>query len=459
MTARQEARVGARSKQAETWSYETQRAPHVGEVLKTARERKGVDLSRAERETKIRARHLAALEAGDFDDLPAPVYTKGFLRNYSTYLGLDAEEMLARWRREVDQPRHADTLKVVAPPQPITAPSRGFKLTSGLIVALVLAAVVSGFLGYVGLQLVRFTQNPEISLRGPSVRVLPPGAERVLIVGGAAPSAVVTATGADDLVRTIEATAAGSWTLDLPVTAGQNDFSIFATDAETGRDSEPIQVIATVNVGDITTPGAVATPALPEGASLTAGSPSAEVVLTSPSKGTVAQKGKVKVEGTSDAETVRVSFQWVGKPENKRTAPAPIDLAVTEGVFRGRATLPRGKWQVAVAAQVGGGAPAVSYTSVRSVFEETVMKITAVGGATRVNVAINDDEGKYLIRALQLKAGESRSLSTDRNIVISVGNARAAHLTVDGVDYGRMGKKSESKSWRVDKGDKAKPIR
>ncbi|MEA2025226.1 MAG: helix-turn-helix transcriptional regulator, partial [Chloroflexota bacterium] len=83
MTARQEARAGTRATNGDTWSYETQRAPNVGELLQTARERKGVDLARAERETKIRARHLVALESGDIADLPAPVYAKGFLRNYS----------------------------------------------------------------------------------------------------------------------------------------------------------------------------------------------------------------------------------------------------------------------------------------------------------------------------------------------------------------------------------------
>ena len=178
MTARQEARLGARERAAGQWSYETQRAPKVGELLQTARERKGVDLVRAERETKIRARHLAALESGDFADLPAQVYAKGFLRNYSTYLGLDAEEMLARWRREIDQPTKAEMPRIKPPPQPITAPSRGFKLTGGLFVALVLAAIVFVFVGYVGLQLVRFTQNPEIALNGPSIRQLQPGAER-----------------------------------------------------------------------------------------------------------------------------------------------------------------------------------------------------------------------------------------------------------------------------------------
>ena len=242
--------------------------------------------SRAERETKIRARHLAALESGDVAELPALVYAKGFLRNYSTYLGLDAEEMLARWRREIDQPTSAETPRLKPPPQPITAPDRGLKLTTGLIVALVLATIVFVFVGYIGLQLVRFTQNPEISLNGPSIRQLQPGAERVVLSGGGTPHALVTATGADELFRTTTANDRGDWTLDLPVSKGRNDFTIITTDAETARESEPLQVIATVPVLDVIGSGAEA-PALPDGVDTTnlSGTPSAELVLTAPQEG------------------------------------------------------------------------------------------------------------------------------------------------------------------------------
>src|SRR4051795_7474624 len=78
----------------------TEPLPSLPERLYTAREHKGVDLYRAERDTKIRARYLGALERGDYKELPGAVYTKGFLRNYALYLGLDPEEVLSQWRRE-----------------------------------------------------------------------------------------------------------------------------------------------------------------------------------------------------------------------------------------------------------------------------------------------------------------------------------------------------------------------
>ena len=72
----------------------------LGEVLRTAREAKGVDLTRVERDTKIRERYLSALERGEYRELPGAVYTKGFLRNYGAYLGLDPEYLIDLYRLE-----------------------------------------------------------------------------------------------------------------------------------------------------------------------------------------------------------------------------------------------------------------------------------------------------------------------------------------------------------------------
>jgi cytoskeletal protein RodZ len=454
MTARQEARVGSRATDGARWSYETQRAPHVGEILQTARERKGVDLARAERETKIRARHLAALESGDIADLPALVYAKGFLRNYSTYLGLDAEEMLARWRREIDQPSGAETPRLKPPPQPITSPDRGLKLTTGLIVALVLATVVFAFVGYIGLQLVRFTQNPEISLNGPSIRQLQPGAERVVLSGTGTPNALVTARGTDDTFRTTTANPRGEWTLDLPVAKGRNDFTIITTDAETARESDPLQVIATVPVLDL--PGVVGgeAPALPEGVDTSnlSGTPSAELVLTNPQEGFQSADGRVKVEGTSDAESVVVSLQWLGNLDQERAAPAPLELPVTEGVFRGSLQMPKGRWQLSVAAAIDGGTPAISTVPIRSLADKVVLTVSAVDGFTRLKIVAPDDT--VIAEGIRLEPGQSRTFRVDPEVLLQVGNARAAHVSVDGVDYGAMGKKAEAMTWQILQGQK-----
>lgn len=458
MTARQEARVGTRAAGGQTWSFETQRAPHVGEILLTARERKGVDLSRAERETKIRARHLVALESGEIADLPAPVYAKGFLRNYSTYLGLDADEMLARWRKEIDQPRSADTPSVKPPPQPITAPSRGFKLTSGLIVALVLATIVFAFVGYVGLQLVRFTQNPEISLSGPAIRQLQPGAEFVQLSGAGAAGTQITATGADELVRQTTASDRGQWTLSLPVTKGDNHFTILGTDPETARESAPLKVIASVDVLNTgVVPGDVGL-VLPEGVADTniTGIPSAELTLTQPQPNLRTEDGKVRVVGTTDAEDVVVSFQWRGNLDQEKQAPPATTLPAEAGVFRGTFQVPRGRWYLSVAASVDGGYPAVEQVAVKSLNEKMLLKVEAVDGQSRVQ--LTDADGDVIDERVLIKDGQKKTWRVDPDVILRVGNARAANVTVDGQALGPMGSKPEAKTWRIKQGEKPKTI-
>jgi cytoskeletal protein RodZ len=66
----------------------------LGETLRQARLDKGVSLAEAARDTRIRRSYLEALEAEDIASLPPPVYTRGFLRTYAEYLGLNAQAMV-----------------------------------------------------------------------------------------------------------------------------------------------------------------------------------------------------------------------------------------------------------------------------------------------------------------------------------------------------------------------------
>ena len=72
----------------------------LGDALRERREHKGVTMQQAAEDTRIREKFLQAIESGDYQSLPGTVYTKGFLRNYAQYLGLDAEEMLALYTGE-----------------------------------------------------------------------------------------------------------------------------------------------------------------------------------------------------------------------------------------------------------------------------------------------------------------------------------------------------------------------
>src|SRR6202171_3648398 len=63
----------------------------IGNSLREARERQGLEYPQDELATKIRAKYIRALEDEQFEVLPTGTYVKGFLRSYAEFLGLDGQ--------------------------------------------------------------------------------------------------------------------------------------------------------------------------------------------------------------------------------------------------------------------------------------------------------------------------------------------------------------------------------
>ena len=61
------------------------------------REARGQTIEDVARVTRIQQRTLERLEGGRFDELPADVFVRGFIRNYARCVGIDADEALARY--------------------------------------------------------------------------------------------------------------------------------------------------------------------------------------------------------------------------------------------------------------------------------------------------------------------------------------------------------------------------
>lgn len=69
----------------------------LGQILRQARENKGLSLEEAHEETRINVQYLEALENGEYSVLPSSTHTRGFLRNYARFLGLDPNPLLERY--------------------------------------------------------------------------------------------------------------------------------------------------------------------------------------------------------------------------------------------------------------------------------------------------------------------------------------------------------------------------
>lgn len=60
----------------------------IGELLREAREKKGLSLSNVSDPLFLTKSTLGAIESGHWDVLPHPVYVKGYVKSYAHYLGV-----------------------------------------------------------------------------------------------------------------------------------------------------------------------------------------------------------------------------------------------------------------------------------------------------------------------------------------------------------------------------------
>jgi cytoskeletal protein RodZ len=98
--------------------------------------------------TKISLRYLEALEQDRFDVLPAPVFAKGFLREYSRYVGLDTDEVVNSFLTATGEASETPALEEAAAGEGEVASAGGHKgLWLGLA-ALVGIAVLAGLAYY-----------------------------------------------------------------------------------------------------------------------------------------------------------------------------------------------------------------------------------------------------------------------------------------------------------------------
>jgi len=77
----------------------------VGQYLRAIREHRGLSLAQVAAETRVRRLYLNALEEGDHAPLPSRPFAVGYVRAYARALGVDGDELVARFRTEFPEAR------------------------------------------------------------------------------------------------------------------------------------------------------------------------------------------------------------------------------------------------------------------------------------------------------------------------------------------------------------------
>ena len=113
----------------------------IGATLREARNRRKLDLSEVEEAIKIRPRYLLALENEEWDVLPGGAYTRGFIRSYAVYLGLDGDRLADEYRRAT-MPAGGERVPKRIEPVPATARRGGPRIPGRVLAALVVLGLV-----------------------------------------------------------------------------------------------------------------------------------------------------------------------------------------------------------------------------------------------------------------------------------------------------------------------------
>lgn len=115
----------------------------IGQMLKNSREEKGLTFDDVSGALFIRKRVIAAIESGDWSNLPHPVYVKGYVNQYAALLDI-ADQLEAELMSAQNEPAVEVQEAPVAPKKDV-AP-KGWGAKKKLAAASALGAVVIGFL-------------------------------------------------------------------------------------------------------------------------------------------------------------------------------------------------------------------------------------------------------------------------------------------------------------------------
>ena len=172
----------------------------LGEVLRAERERRQLSIHDIEEATSIRALYIESIENGNYEKLPGDVYTKGFIKNYATFLNLDADSLVKQFveertpeptveeitadnkdnvNKKVEKPQDIPAEKIDPPKLRRRRHSDSGGVSTGLIAAVILIAAIAGGAWYFFTsgdgEIADIENNPKVEQPASEEGILPPG--------------------------------------------------------------------------------------------------------------------------------------------------------------------------------------------------------------------------------------------------------------------------------------------
>jgi len=188
----------------------------AGKILRNKRQEKNLTLDQVEKAIKIKKKFLKLLEEGKFEEFPSEIYARGFVKNYTEFLGLSSGKILALFRRQFREKEK----KLLLFKKPSSEPF--FKITPKRIKLGLVLILFFLFFGYLTRQYQFLTYGPSLVLFEPQENVVI-HQDKIVIKGRTDVDARVFINNEE-----IYLNENGEFTQEISVSEGVNQLVIFA---------------------------------------------------------------------------------------------------------------------------------------------------------------------------------------------------------------------------------------
>lgn len=128
---------------------------NTGQYLRKLRTEKGLTIKDVSNATRISEVNLNAIEAQDFQTLPADTFTRGFLTLYAKFLGVDPVRIVQQFMKERDagktghkRPRPVKQPRKLLTPKTLAEPSHFSSMTAAVILLVIIVVLFTAFCLY-----------------------------------------------------------------------------------------------------------------------------------------------------------------------------------------------------------------------------------------------------------------------------------------------------------------------
>jgi cytoskeletal protein RodZ len=205
--------------------------PSLGQRFRDARKAKKISLSDAELETRIRQPYLEAIEKDELEKLP-PAYSKGFIRRYADFLGIEGTSLHADLEHLQPKGAKKQSFRV----ESLERESR-WSLTPKVVITSLVIFLLLGFAAYVTYQVKQFASPPMLEITQPGYESVTK-TEQVVIEGKTDPGSLLFI---DNLQANVNTD--GGFTYNLTVRPGLNKIAVRSQNRLNKESSKTLSVL------------------------------------------------------------------------------------------------------------------------------------------------------------------------------------------------------------------------